>query len=177
MGTVQLGLDTFKGLLSKNVRGIDWNLSILRVDRNPCKFYLMFLSPEIDINCVNFIQNERGIGWNQSILEVDRNPCEFYMMFLSSEIHIKLRQIYTKISIHQMLYKTSRFKQIIFSKYATNLKVKISQRSISYLGLLLLYYYSHQWECSILVMWYRRRHMTIILHCHWWEFWSCDTDI
>ena len=37
--------------------GIDWNLSYLGVDRNPCEFYLMFLSREIDKkNCVKFIQ-------------------------------------------------------------------------------------------------------------------------
>ena len=42
-----------------------------------------------------------------------------------------------KIGICQILYKNSRIKQIIFSKYATNLKTTISQRSLSYLGLLL----------------------------------------
>ena len=29
-----------------------------------------------------------------------------------------------------------------------------------------------QWQCSILVTWYRWRHVTIILHCHLLEFWS-----
>ena len=28
-----------------------------------------------------------------------------------------------------------------------------------------------QWQHSKLVTWYRRRHVTIILHCHWLEFW------
>ena len=37
-----------------------------------------------------------------------------------------------------MLYTNSRFKRIIFSKYTTNLKKTISQRSLSDLGLLLL---------------------------------------
>ena len=36
-----------------------------------------------------------------------------------------------------MLYKSCSIKQIIFSKYATNLKTTISQRSLSNLGLLL----------------------------------------
>ena len=30
---------------------------------------------------------------------------------------------------------------------------------------------SLQWECSLLVTWYRWRHVTIILHYHWLEFW------
>ena len=37
--------------------GIDWNLSYLGVDRNPCVLYLMFLSRQIDKkNGVKFIQ-------------------------------------------------------------------------------------------------------------------------
>ena len=35
------------------------------------------------------------------------------------------------------MYKNSMFKQIIFSKYTTNLKTSISQRSLRNLGLLL----------------------------------------
>ena len=34
-----------------------------------------------------------------------------------------------------------------------------------------------QWQCSILVMWYRRRHVTIILHCHWLECWWHGPDV
>ena len=26
----------------------------------------------------------------------------------------------------------------------------------------------HQWQCSKVVTWYRRRHVTNILLCHWW---------
>ena len=47
-------------------------------------------------------------------------------------------QIYTKIYIYKLFYKNLRFKQIIFSKYATNLKTTISHRSLNNLGLLLL---------------------------------------
>ena len=43
-------------------------------------------------------------------------------MFLSREIDIKLCQNYTKTYIHEILYKIRTVKQIIFSKYATNLK-------------------------------------------------------
>ena len=43
---------------------------------------------------------------------------------------IKLCQNYMKIHIYTILYRNSRFKQIIFSKYATNLKTKISQRNL-----------------------------------------------
>ena len=84
--------------------------------------------------------------------------------------------------------------------YATNLKITISQRSLRNLGLLpfLFEFYnfsflidiidnwsqgshqyvpqnSHQWQCSILVKCLRLYHETSIRHCHWWEFWSCDT--
>ena len=40
-------------------------------------------------------------------------------MFLSREIDIKLCKIYTKGHIFAILYKSCRFKQIIFSKYET----------------------------------------------------------
>ena len=59
-------------------------------------------------------------------------------MFLSREMNIKLCQIYTKIHIYAILYNGCRFKQIIFSKYETNLKTTITQRSLKNLGLLLL---------------------------------------
>ena len=51
------------------------------------------------------------------------------------------------------MHKNSRFKQIIFSKYAI------------------------LWECSKLVTWYRQRHVTTILHYHWQEFWWRNTDL
>jgi len=35
----------------------------------------------------------------------------------------------------------------------------------------------HQWQCRIIVKWERLRHVTMILHCHWYEFWSCNTDV
>jgi len=31
--------------------------------------------------------------------------------------------------------------------------------------------YSILFECSILVTWYRQRHVTTLLYYHWWEFW------
>ena len=89
-----------------------------------------------------------GKGWNLSILGVNRDPWEFYLMCL-----------------------------IIFSKYTTNLKTTISQRSLRNLGLLLLLFEfynfsflidiidniinmsiscnqnSHQWKCSIIITW------------------------
>ena len=51
-------------------------------------------------------------------------------MFLFREIGIQLCQIYTKINIYAILYKSSRFKHIIFSKLATNLKTIISHINI-----------------------------------------------
>ena len=89
-----------------------------------------------------------------------------------------------------MLYKNSRFKRNIFSKYTTNLKTTISQRSLRNLGLLLFLFEfnnfsfikhiidktiytsisrdknSHQWQCSILVTVNERSHVIIKLHCH-----------
>ena len=56
-------------------------------------------------------------------------------MILFREIDIKLCQIYTKIFIYKILNENSRFKQIIFSKYTTNLKTAISQRSLRNLDL------------------------------------------
>ena len=74
---------------------------------------------------------------NPEILGVDRDRWEFYLMFLSREIEIKLCEIYTKIYIYTILYKNSRFKRIIFSKYITNLETTISPRSLRNLGLFL----------------------------------------
>ena len=55
-------------------------------------------------------------------------------MFLTREIDIKLFQIYTKIHIYIYIQfcveVVCYFKQIIFSKYAANLKTKISQNSL-----------------------------------------------
>ena len=61
-------------------------------------------------------------------------------MFLFREIDLELdlKQNYTKTYICKILYKIRNIKQIIFNKYATNLKTTISQRSLKYLGLLLL---------------------------------------
>jgi len=60
-----------------------------------------------------------------------------YLMFFSGENDIKLCQIYTKIHIYTILYKSCSIKQFIFNKYATNLKITISHRSLRFLGLLL----------------------------------------
>ena len=59
-------------------------------------------------------------------------------MFLSREIDMKLCRNYTNTFICKVLYKFRNIKQIILNKYATNLKTKISQRSLRNLGVLLL---------------------------------------
>ena len=93
------------------------------------------------------------------------------------------------------------FKQIIFNKCATNLITTISQRSLRNSSLpLLLYDFNHfsflidkidniiyasgtchqnsnQWQCSIIVTCLRLYHVSSIMHCHWREFWSRDTDV
>ena len=107
----------------------------------------------------------------------------------------KLYQNYTKTYICKILYKIRSIKQIIFNKYATNLKITISQRSLRNSSLLLLFFEcnnfsflidiidniihvsgtchqnSNQWQCSSIVKCLRLHHMTSILHCHWREFW------
>ena len=122
-------------------------------------------------------------------------------MFLSREIQKKTVSTLYKNLYIPILYKTNKFRRIIFSKYTTNLKTTIAQRSPRNLGALLLSFefnyfsflkdiidkiiytsvssdqYSHQWQCSLLVTLYIRSHVIMILHCHWWEFWSLDTDI
>jgi len=80
-------------------------------------------------------------------------------------------------NLYIILYKSSRFKQIIFSKYGNNLKTIISHRNLRISGLLPLYFFcilidiidniiyksvlrlknSRQCQCSILVTWYRRK--------------------
>ena len=55
-------------------------------------------------------------------------------MFLSREIDIKLCKNYTKIYIYEILRKGCSIKQIIFNKYATNLKTIISHRNLRISG-------------------------------------------
>ena len=67
-------------------------------------------------------------------------------MVLSREIDIKLCQIYTKIHIKAILYKSCSIKQIIFNKYTTNSLSRDTDGN----------------------------HVTSILDCPWREFWSRD---
>ena len=90
------------------------------------------------------------------------------------------------------MYRSSRFKKIKFSKYATNPKTMISQRkliipililylsflffidlihNIIYTSVLLDQKFHHQWQCSKVVTWYRRRHVTNKL------LWSHDSSL
>ena len=62
-----------------------------------------------------------------------------YLIFLSREIDIKLCQIYT-IHIYAISYKSCNIILIIFIKYATNLKMTISHRSLRISGLLLFFF-------------------------------------
>ena len=60
-------------------------------------------------------------------------------MFLSREIDIKLCQIHTKIHKYGISYnKCCSIKQIIFNKYATNLKTTISHSNLRISGFLFL---------------------------------------
>ena len=51
-------------------------------------------------------------------------------MFLSREIDIQLCQIYTKIHINAILYKSCSIKQIKFNNHETNLKTIIDRIDI-----------------------------------------------
>ena len=120
---------------------------------------------------------------------------------LSREIDIKLCQNYTKTYLCKILYKIRNIKQIIFNKYATNLKTTISQRSLRNSGVFLLLFvfnnflilidiidkiiytsgpfhqHPNQRQCSIIVTCLRLYHVTHKLHCHWRECWSRETDV
>ena len=97
-----------------------------------------------------------GIGWKLTTLALDHDLWKLYMMFLSREVNIKMCQIYTKIHIYTILYRNSRFKQIIFSKSATNLKTKISQRNPILTKVFSNYY-------SIILIFIFNRY-------HWWYY-------
>ena len=58
-----------------------------------------------------------GIGWKLITLALDNDPGKLYLMFLSREIDLQLCQIYTKINLYTILYKSSRFK---FSSYSAS---------------------------------------------------------
>ena len=113
-------------------------------------------------------------------------------MFLSvSRYWFKNVSNYTKTFICKILYKICSTKQIISNKYATNLKTRISQRSLRNSSLLLLLFEfnnfsflidindniiyasgtchqnSNHWQCSIIVTRLRLYHVTSILHGHW----------
>ena len=76
-------------------------------------------------------KNGRGYSLKTNhFSSLNRDTRKLYLMFLSREINIELCQIYTKIHVYTILYRNSRFKQIIFSKYATNQKTTISQRNL-----------------------------------------------
>ena len=65
------------------------------------------------------------------------------------EIDMKLCQVFTKIHIYPILYKSCSIKQIIYSKYATNLKMTISHRSLRISGLLLSQFFILHFAFSI----------------------------
>ena len=95
------------------------------------------------------------------------------------------------------MYKIRSIKQIIFNKYATNLKTTIFQRTQvcsllfefnNYSFLIdiidniiytsgLCHQNSNQWQCSIIVTCLPLYHVISILHCHWRKLWSHDTDV
>ena len=106
-----------------------------------------------------------------------------------SDIPVLRNWYKTKTYICKYLYNIRNIKQIIYNKYATNLKTTISPKSLRNSGVLLLLFefnnftsgpcnqHSNQWQCNIIVTCLRLYHVTSVLHCHWREFWCCGTDV
>ena len=79
------------------------------------------------------------------------------------EIDIKLCQNYTKTYIFKILYKNRNIIQIIFNKYATNLKTTISKRSQRNSGVLLLLFEFNNFSILIdilIILLIRPNHLT-----------------
>ena len=89
-------------------------------------------------------------------------------MFLSREIYLKLCQNYKKI--------ISRVKQIIFSKYATNLKTIIFHRSLRLSGLLLLFLFCILIDIFDNIITYSPNHVNRTSANGSGIYWSRDTD-
>ena len=86
-------------------------------------------------------------------------------MLLSREIDIKLCQSQRSLRIRNLvllLFLVIFIKDIIY-----NIIYMFLSRDKN----------SHQWQSSLLVTLYRRSHVILILHCHWWEFWSHGKDV
>jgi len=101
---------------------------------------------------------------------------EHNSQFLSREIDIQLFQIYTKINMYIILYKSSGFKKIKFSKYATNEKTTIFQRSLKKSGLLLLFFdliifHFNRWNdyYNVRITWPEIPPMAALYHCSWYR--------
>ena len=104
-------------------------------------------------------------------------------MFLSREIVTKLCQNYTKTYIYKILHKIRSIKQIIFNKYATNLKTTISHRSLRISDLLLLYFLNFYFAFLVDII---DNIITYGLYSPYYVtrtstngravYWSCDTD-
>ena len=122
-----------------------------------------------------------GISWNLRISGVDWDISEFYLMFLSVEIDIKMRQNYTKTYICKICIRFV----VLHRLYSVNKQLIWKQRYPrgAWEVQVCSYYYSsatchqnsNQWQCSIFVNCLLLYPVTIILHCHWREFWSRDT--
>ena len=92
-------------------------------------------------------------------------------MFLSREIYLKLCQNYKKIHIYIYI-----FKQIIFSKYATNLKTIIFHRSLRLSGLLLLFLFCILIDIFDNIIAYSPNHVNRTSANGSGIYWSRDTD-
>ena len=69
----------------------------------------LFLKFHLDILFKGTVKEKMkgGIGWKLITLALDRDPWKLYLVLISREIDIQLCQIYTKINIFTILYKSS----------------------------------------------------------------------
>ena len=74
-------------------------------------------------------------------------------------------KVLSDVPLSRKLYKTVL--KLYESSYIKNLEnLKLKSRDQNY----------HQWQSCILVTCLRLYHVTTLLHCHWWNFWSRNTD-
>ena len=97
-------------------------------------------------------------------------------MFLSQEIDIKLCQRYTKYYILEIWYRNQSYKQIIFSKYATNLKndnnsevpkqLRYTSIIIRIHYLFIFYRYNWKYDWNVCITWLTFPPMAVKYQCH-----------
>ena len=126
--------------------GIGWNLSILGVDRNPCQFYLIFLSREIDIKLCQIYKKI-------SIYKIVYKNIRFKQIIFSK---------YLKTTISQRSLSNLGLLLLLFEFNNFSFLIDIIDNIIYTSGS--CHQNSNQWQCSIIVTCLRLYYVTGILH-------------